>query len=152
MGKIIKFHPDSINLNGVIPVWLSYLPATEGDETCTIYNQLCYFMMNYSQQLLGPDLERLSTVLVLFIEIFGTPLIEDETNPLIVGLLKQMQQQLPSDKMNNAYQQLTQVQQGLFFFLFFKQFITYILTIYFQQKNFNKSCNRRETRLYTIFM
>jgi len=111
MGKIIQFHSNSIDVSAVLPVWLSYLPVTEDDETSAIYKQLCHFMMHHSSVVVGENLGRLQMVLVLFIEILGSPLIEEETNPLIAQILKQMNSQFPAEKMQSIYQQLNPEQQ-----------------------------------------
>mmetsp|Transcript_114158 Transcript_114158/g.170746 ORF Transcript_114158/g.170746 Transcript_114158/m.170746 type:complete len:1076 (-) Transcript_114158:51-3278(-) len=111
MGKIIQFHGASIDINAVLPVWLSYLPVTEDDETNVIYKQLCHFMVEHSSILVGPKLERLQLLLTLFVEIFGSPLIDDDTNPTIAQILKEMQTQFPANNMQEAYQQLNPEQQ-----------------------------------------
>ena len=121
VGKVIQFHSDSIDLNVMLPAWLSYLPVSQDDgETIVIYKQLCDFMMKYSSIVLGNNFERLPAVLSLLIEILGTELISEDTNPVIINIIKTMQNELPGDKMQQAFQSLSAVNQGkkkiLFFF------------------------------------
>jgi len=105
LGKIIQFHAQSIPVASVLPVWLSYLPVSEDDETTVIYKQLCHFVMNYSQIVLGENQERLPMILALLLDVLGTPLVEDETNQVIVSIIKNLQSQC-GEKMQAAFHTL----------------------------------------------
>merc|ERR1712130_452308 len=94
LGKIIQFHSQAIPVAAVLPVWLTYLPVSEDDETTVIYKQLCHFVVQYS-----------SIVLALLLDALGTSLVENETNEVIVSIIKNLQSQL-GEKMQAAFHSL----------------------------------------------
>jgi len=105
LGKIIQFHSQAIPVAAVLPVWLTYLPVSEDDETTVIYKQLCHFVVQYSSIVLGDNQERLPMVLALLLDALGTSLVENETNEVIVSIIKNLQSQL-GEKMQAAFHSL----------------------------------------------
>uniref|UniRef100_A0A7S0J6U6 TOG domain-containing protein n=1 Tax=Calcidiscus leptoporus TaxID=127549 RepID=A0A7S0J6U6_9EUKA len=79
-----------------MPRWLNMLPLkADKAEACAVHKLLVELVEASHAQLLGAQHERLPQVLCVFGQLLNTDLIDEDLNPRIVSLLKQVYQGLP---------------------------------------------------------
>eukprot|EP00058_Branchiostoma_floridae_P007832 XP_002593320.1 hypothetical protein BRAFLDRAFT_119588 [Branchiostoma floridae] len=62
--KMMKYQPASVDVDAILPHWLSWLPVKEDKEECVhIYNFLCDLVENNNVIVLGPNNSNLPSVL-----------------------------------------------------------------------------------------
>ncbi|KAE8021927.1 hypothetical protein FH972_007774 [Carpinus fangiana] len=94
LGKICKFHRESINAPQVVPIWLSYLPIKDDSaEAKVVHEQLCSMVERSDKELLGPDNLHLPKIIEVFTEVVAERdnLATGETADRMVALLRQFE-------------------------------------------------------------
>jgi len=94
IGKIIRYNLDKMDVQKILPMWVSLLPVIEDKiESQIVYDNLCYFLETppFSQLLFGSNPELSKKILSIFSEILGTDLITDTHKGKILSLLKTWQ-------------------------------------------------------------
>ena len=79
MGKILHFHGDFVDVNSLLPAWISLLPPpiSEEEENCeviVIYTQLCHFATSTPT----PVTNHLPLMLITLINALQDPYLLDE--------------------------------------------------------------------------
>ncbi|RZC77742.1 hypothetical protein C5167_002029 [Papaver somniferum] len=114
VGKICRYHRDSIDSSQVVPAWLSCLPI-KGDliEAKLVHDQLCSMVEGSDRDLLGPNNQYLPKIVSVFVEVLcaGKDLATDQTSSRMIVLLRQLQQTLPPDTLAQAWSSLQPQQQ-----------------------------------------
>ncbi|XP_062153185.1 uncharacterized protein LOC133861411 isoform X2 [Alnus glutinosa] len=97
LGKICKFHRESINAPEVVPTWLSYLPIKDDStEAKVVHEQLCSMVERSDKELLGPDNLHLPKIIEVFTKVVAERdnLATAETADRMVALLMQFEKLL----------------------------------------------------------
>eukprot|EP01121_Diplochlamys_sp_Union-15-3_P011705 TRINITY_DN3423_c0_g1_i1.p1 TRINITY_DN3423_c0_g1~~TRINITY_DN3423_c0_g1_i1.p1 ORF type:complete len:876 (-),score=130.93 TRINITY_DN3423_c0_g1_i1:36-2663(-) len=111
IAKIIKFQGKHVNVNQLLPQWLSWLPTTDDPIECiVVHGQLCDFIETHKAVLFGDSFERLPLVLKVFAEIVGTEYIDEAVSKRILYILNQLSS-LPATLLSTAFNTLSQDQQ-----------------------------------------
>ncbi|OUZ99546.1 HEAT [Macleaya cordata] len=114
LGKICRFHRDSIDAAQVVPAWLSCLPI-KGDliEAKIVHDQLCSMVEGSDGELLGPNNQYLPKIVAVFAEVLcaGKDLATDQTSSRMINLLRQLQQTLPPSTLAMTWSSLQPQQQ-----------------------------------------
>ncbi|KAI3993923.1 hypothetical protein MKX01_002936 [Papaver californicum] len=114
VGKICRYHRDSIDSAQVVPAWLSCLPI-KGDliEAKLVHDQLCSMVEGSDRQLLGPNNQYLPKIVSVFVEVLcaGKDLATDQTSSRMIVLLRQLQKTLPPTTLAQAWSSLQPQQQ-----------------------------------------
>ncbi|KAL8136315.1 hypothetical protein V2J09_002316 [Rumex salicifolius] len=94
LGKICKFHKDSIDAIQVLPAWLNCLPI-KGDliEAKVVHDLLCSMVERSDRELLGPNNQYLPKIVCVFAEVLcaGKDLATEQTASRMKHLLRQIQ-------------------------------------------------------------
>lgn len=114
LGKICRFHRESIDSSQVIPAWLNCLPI-RGDliEAKVVHDQLCSMVERSDTELLGPNNQNLPKIILVFAEVIcaGKDLATEQTASRMVSLLRQLQQTLPPATLASTWSSLQPQQQ-----------------------------------------
>ncbi|KAF5725527.1 importin-5-like [Tripterygium wilfordii] len=113
LGKICRFHRDSIDAAQVVPAWLNCLPI-KGDlvEAKVVHEQLCLMVERSDRELLGPNNQCLPKIVSVFAEVLcGKDLATEQTASRMVSLLRQLQQTLPPATLASTWSSLQPQQQ-----------------------------------------
>ena len=99
------------------PRWLAKLPLrTDKEEARAVHRRLVEFVETSSTHVVGTQMERLPDVIVIFAQVLGTDLVEDEVATKIGNLLKQVRSGLPQVLQalpsHAGFQRLTPEQRG----------------------------------------
>ncbi|EDO35645.1 predicted protein [Nematostella vectensis] len=92
--KICKFNHGNINVDDVIPTWLSWLPIIEDKEEAThVYGYLCDLIEANHPLALGTDNSNLPRILQIFADVFVSEVLsEDEaTTQRVLRIIAQVQ-------------------------------------------------------------
>lgn len=85
-------------------MWLGWLPVTVDEvESKVTYSQLCKFIELYSGHLFSGGFQLLPSIISIFATALGTELINPTITSRMVGILRQMQSQLPSEALQSAW-------------------------------------------------
>ncbi|KXJ29691.1 importin-5 [Exaiptasia diaphana] len=109
--KICKYNHGNINVDEIIPTWLSWLPIIEDKEEAThVYGYLCDLIEGNNVLVLGSDYSNLSRILQIFADVFLCEVLSDdeETKQRVLRIIAQMQ---TMDKFNAYFSQLNEMQQ-----------------------------------------
>ncbi|KAI3865039.1 hypothetical protein MKX03_012193 [Papaver bracteatum] len=114
LGKICRYHRDSIDAAQVIPAWLSCLPI-KGDliEAKLVHDQLCLMIEGSDGELLGQNNQYLPKIVTVFAEVLcaGKDLATDQTSSRMINLLRQLQETLPPALLAQTWSSLQPQQQ-----------------------------------------
>ncbi|KAF5735699.1 hypothetical protein HS088_TW15G01214 [Tripterygium wilfordii] len=113
LGKICRFHRDSIDAAQVVHAWLNCLPI-KGDliEAKVVHEQLCSMVERSDRELLGPNNQCLPKIIAVFAEVLcGKDLASEQTASRMVNLLRQLQQTLPPATLASTWSSLQPQQQ-----------------------------------------
>ncbi|KAF8681903.1 hypothetical protein HU200_045352 [Digitaria exilis] len=114
LGKICRFHRDSIDASQVIPAWLSCLPIKNDlIEAKLVHEQLCEMLEKSERELLGQNNQYLPKIVSVFAEILcaGKDLASEQTASRMVNLLRQLQTTLPPSVLASTWSSLQPQQQ-----------------------------------------
>jgi len=115
IGKIIRYHPDKIDVGRILPMWVSLLPVLEDKiESQVVYDTLCYFLETppFQQLLFGSNNSDLNKkILTIFADVLGTDLISDSHKGRILSLLSAWHMFCPAH-LAQAFESLTTEQKG----------------------------------------
>ncbi|XP_074106518.1 karyopherin beta 3 [Cotesia typhae] len=93
--KILKYNSKMVNVDEMLPHWLSWLPVTEDeDEAPHVYGYLCDLIEANHPVVLGPNNDNLPGLIFYFAEAFLKEAVPND-NPVvqrITNLLRQIQQ------------------------------------------------------------
>lgn len=79
--KICKYHSDKVNLQELLPMWLSWLPVTEDeDEACHIYDYLCDLIESNNPLILGENHRNLPVLVQIISEAFHHSVLDKDEN------------------------------------------------------------------------
>jgi len=94
--KILKFNASAINVDEVIPMWLSWLPVWEDtDEAPHVYGYLCDLIDGNHPLALGPNNANLPQLMAIFAEAFAREAVdkEAEVTGRMLNIIRQLQAQ-----------------------------------------------------------
>uniref|UniRef100_A0A8D0GHG6 Importin 5 n=1 Tax=Sphenodon punctatus TaxID=8508 RepID=A0A8D0GHG6_SPHPU len=94
VGKIMKFKPDSVNVEEVLPHWLSWLPLHEDkEEAVHTFNYLCDLIESNNPIVLGPNNTNLPRIFNIIAEgeIHEAIKHEDPCTKRLANVLRQVQ-------------------------------------------------------------
>uniref|UniRef100_A0A8C0V8D4 Importin 5 n=1 Tax=Cyanistes caeruleus TaxID=156563 RepID=A0A8C0V8D4_CYACU len=94
IGKIMKFKPDCINVEEVLPHWLSWLPLHEDkEEAVHTFNYLCDLLESNNPVVLGPNNSNLPRILGIIAdgEIHEAIKHEDPCTKRLANVVRQVQ-------------------------------------------------------------
>uniref|UniRef100_A0A674HVH8 Importin 5 n=1 Tax=Taeniopygia guttata TaxID=59729 RepID=A0A674HVH8_TAEGU len=94
IGKIMKFKPDCINVEEVLPHWLSWLPLHEDkEEAVHTFNYLCDLLESNNPIVLGPNNSNLPRILGIIAdgEIHEAIKHEDPCTKRLANVVRQVQ-------------------------------------------------------------
>ncbi|KAJ7415325.1 hypothetical protein WISP_78814 [Willisornis vidua] len=94
VGKIMKFKPDCINVEEVLPHWLSWLPIHEDkEEAVHAFNYLCDLLESNNPVVLGPNNSNLPRILGIIAdgEIHEAIKHEDPCIKRLANVVRQVQ-------------------------------------------------------------
>ncbi|KDR17150.1 importin-5 isoform X1 [Zootermopsis nevadensis] len=110
--KILKYNNSALNVNDILPHWLSWLPVWEDDdESPHVYGYLCDLIETNHPLILGPNHVNLPKLIAIIAEAFARDAIdvEHEVAKRMVGLVRQIQGN--SEVFQACITQLTSEQQ-----------------------------------------
>jgi len=93
-GKIIKYQPNTVNINEAIPMWLSWLPICEDkDEMDSVFGFFCELMESNNPIALGDQGSNLPLIVKIIAEIFSKNALPEnsELRPRLIQLLTKIQ-------------------------------------------------------------
>ncbi|XP_059451308.1 uncharacterized protein LOC132182124 [Corylus avellana] len=94
LGKICKFHRESINAPQVVPTWLGYLPIEDDPtEAKVVHEELCSMVERSDKELLGPDNLHVPKITEVFAKIVAKKdnLATEETADRMAAVLKRFE-------------------------------------------------------------
>jgi hypothetical protein len=95
--KICKYNPGNINVNEILPHWLSWLPVWEDeDEAVHIYNYLCDLVEANNPAVLGENNGNLPRIVGIIADAFTREIFA--TNPEITQRLTNIILQIKSNE------------------------------------------------------
>ncbi|XP_014214927.1 importin-5 [Copidosoma floridanum] len=92
--KILKYNSKAINVDEILPHWLSWLPVVEDDDEAPhVYGYLCDLIETNNPIVLGPNNSNLQKLISIFAEAFSKDVIpsDSEVLPRILGIIRQVQ-------------------------------------------------------------
>ncbi|ROT70489.1 Importin-5 [Penaeus vannamei] len=92
--KILKYNNSAVNVDEVIPVWLSWLPVWEDtDEAPHVYGYLCDLIDGNHPLVLGPNNSNLPRLMLIFSEAFRREAVEKEAEVTqrMLNIVRQLQ-------------------------------------------------------------
>jgi importin-5 len=88
LGKIIKFQQATIDINSLIPNWLSLLPIKDDVEEAKQMNELLTDLLQQNPiAVLGQSYERFELIVILLSEIYEKKFLNEETVPKLSILI-----------------------------------------------------------------
>uniref|UniRef100_T1J449 TOG domain-containing protein n=1 Tax=Strigamia maritima TaxID=126957 RepID=T1J449_STRMM len=111
--KILKYNSSQVNVNELLPHWLSWLPVWEDeDEVLHVYNYLCDLIEGNHPVVLGKDNSNLPSILRIMASAFEKEAIdqEAEVTKRMVNIVRQIQSN--TELFQACLVQLTQEQQA----------------------------------------
>jgi hypothetical protein len=94
VAKIIKYCPSCVNMDEVVPLWLSWLPIWEDkDEMDSVYGLLCDLLESNSVAALGPQASNLPRIVQIVAETFLRRSLADDSTvkPRLISLIRMIQ-------------------------------------------------------------
>ncbi|CAL8124033.1 unnamed protein product [Orchesella dallaii] len=91
VAKIIKFCPSAVNLEEVVPIWISWLPIWEDkDEMDSVYGLLCDLVESDNPLALGPQGSNLPRIILVIAETFVRKALPDDSvcRPRLVNIVR----------------------------------------------------------------
>eukprot|EP00794_Sanderia_malayensis_P010931 gene10931-12092_t len=92
--KICKHHPDVLNVNDIIPTWLTWLPITKDyEEAPHVYGYLCDLVEQNNPAVLGVSHSNIPRIIAIIAEAFAEEVFEEaaEVKERLVRLVRHVQ-------------------------------------------------------------
>merc|ERR1719278_2069592 len=92
--KILKWNQGAINVDEVLPVWLSWLPVVEDvDESPYVYGYLCDLIEANHPIILGQNNSNISRIIAIFAEAFSVEALPatNDVHKRMVNITRQVQ-------------------------------------------------------------
>eukprot|EP00744_Colponema_vietnamica_P001246 GILI01002088.1.p1 GENE.GILI01002088.1~~GILI01002088.1.p1 ORF type:complete len:1106 (+),score=379.50 GILI01002088.1:190-3507(+) len=108
LGKIIEFHSGSVDLNNVVPLWLSGMPLKKDlAEAHLAHERFIKLVESGNAAILGPNQSNLPRILYILADVYRTKRSTKELNARISALLRSMQSSYPAEILQAAWGQLS---------------------------------------------
>uniref|UniRef100_H3CF52 Karyopherin (importin) beta 3 n=1 Tax=Tetraodon nigroviridis TaxID=99883 RepID=H3CF52_TETNG len=94
VGKVMRFQPECVNLNLVLPHWLSWLPLNEDkEEAVHTFDFLCDLIESNNPIVLGPDNSNLPKIFLIIADGVANESIksEDGCSKRLANVIRQVQ-------------------------------------------------------------
>uniref|UniRef100_A0A3B4B4F7 TOG domain-containing protein n=1 Tax=Periophthalmus magnuspinnatus TaxID=409849 RepID=A0A3B4B4F7_9GOBI len=94
VGKVVRFQPEWVNVNEVLPHWLSWLPLKEDkEEAVHTFDFLCDLIENNNPIILGPDNANLPKIFLIIADGVASESIkcEDACSKRLANVIRQVQ-------------------------------------------------------------
>jgi len=92
--KILKWNQGAINVDEILPVWLSWLPVVEDvDESPYVYGYLCDLIEANHPMILGQNNSNIPRIIAIFAEAFSVEALPatNEVHKRMVNITRQVQ-------------------------------------------------------------
>jgi len=110
--KVCKYHPDVINVDEILPMWLSWLPITKDvEEAPHVYGYLCDLVEQNNQTILGLNNSNIPRIIAVIAEAFAEEVfeLESEVKTRLTQIIRTIQ--MNSEVWNACMEQLTDHQK-----------------------------------------
>ncbi|XP_048834790.1 importin-5 [Brienomyrus brachyistius] len=94
VGKVMKYRPECVNVNEILPHWLSWLPLNEDkEEAVHTFNFLCDLIESNNPIILGPDNSNLPKIFSIIADGIVSESIkrEDGCSKRLANVIRQVQ-------------------------------------------------------------
>nr|XP_006638970.1 PREDICTED: importin-5 [Lepisosteus oculatus] len=94
VGKVMKYRPECVNVNEVLPHWLSWLPLNEDkEEAVHTFNFLCDLIESNNPIVLGPDNSNLPRIFLIIADGVVNESVkhEDGCSKRLANVIRQVQ-------------------------------------------------------------
>uniref|UniRef100_A0A8C2L749 Karyopherin (importin) beta 3 n=1 Tax=Cyprinus carpio TaxID=7962 RepID=A0A8C2L749_CYPCA len=94
VAKVMKYRPECVNVNEILPHWLSWLPLNEDkEEAVHTFNYLCDLIESNNPIVLGPDNTNLPKIFVIIADGVANESIkgEDGCSKRMANVIRQVQ-------------------------------------------------------------
>ncbi|XP_026272263.1 importin-5 [Frankliniella occidentalis] len=86
--KILKYNHSAINVDEILPLWLSWLPVWEDvDEAPHVYGYMCDLIEANHPIILGPNNSNLGRLIAIIAEAFNRGAVDEDTTPVAQRML-----------------------------------------------------------------
>lgn len=92
--KILKWNQSAVNLDEILPLWLSWLPVVEDvDESPYVYGYLCDLIEGNHPIILGPNNANIPRIIAIFAEAFAVEALPstNDVHKRMVNITRQVQ-------------------------------------------------------------
>lgn len=109
VAKIIRFQASAVDINQLMPVFLSYLPVNEDEvEARVTYDNLTIFIEQHSSVVLGNNFQNLPQLLNILGTAINTGMVTENTNAKMIEIVKKLVQAVPADAVQQVLAALPQ--------------------------------------------
>ncbi|XP_017313451.2 importin-5 [Ictalurus punctatus] len=94
VGKVMRYRPECINVEEILPHWISWLPLNEDkEEAVHTFNYLCDLIESNNPTVLGPDNANLPKIFLIIAEGVANESIkaEDHCSKRLANVIRQVQ-------------------------------------------------------------
>ncbi|XP_020509996.2 importin-5 [Labrus bergylta] len=94
VGKVIRFRPECVNVNEILPHWLSWLPLNEDkEEAVHTFDFLCDLIESNNPIVLGPDNSNLPKIFLIIADGVANESVksEDACSKRLANVIRQVQ-------------------------------------------------------------
>uniref|UniRef100_A0AAQ5XZA6 TOG domain-containing protein n=1 Tax=Amphiprion ocellaris TaxID=80972 RepID=A0AAQ5XZA6_AMPOC len=94
VGKVMRFRPECVNVNEILPHWLSWLPLNEDkEEAVHTFDFLCDLIESNNPIVLGPDNSNLPKIFLIIAEGVANESVksEDACSKRLANVIRQVQ-------------------------------------------------------------
>uniref|UniRef100_A0A8C4P0Y8 Importin-5 n=1 Tax=Dicentrarchus labrax TaxID=13489 RepID=A0A8C4P0Y8_DICLA len=94
VGKVMRFRPECVNVNEVLPHWLSWLPLNEDkEEAVHTFDFLCDLIESNNPIVLGPDNSNLPKIFLIIADGVANESVktEDACSKRLANVIRQVQ-------------------------------------------------------------
>uniref|UniRef100_A0A8D3D1K7 Importin subunit beta-1/Transportin-1-like TPR repeats domain-containing protein n=1 Tax=Scophthalmus maximus TaxID=52904 RepID=A0A8D3D1K7_SCOMX len=94
VGKVVRFRPECVNVNEVLPHWLSWLPLNEDkEEAVHTFDFLCDLIESNNPIVLGPENANLPKIFLIIAEGVANESVksEDACSKRLANVIRQVQ-------------------------------------------------------------
>jgi len=90
--KICKYLPTAINVDEVLPHWLTWLPVWDDEEESVhVYNYLCDLVEANNPQILGENNQNLPVIMRIIAEAFHKEAVDNNISVRMANIVRQVQ-------------------------------------------------------------
>uniref|UniRef100_A0A4W4FK41 TOG domain-containing protein n=1 Tax=Electrophorus electricus TaxID=8005 RepID=A0A4W4FK41_ELEEL len=94
VGKVMRYRPECVIVNEILPHWVSWLPLNEDkEEAVHTFNYLCDLIESNNPVVLGPDNANLPKIFLIIAEGFANESIkgDDDCSKRLANVIRQVQ-------------------------------------------------------------